>query len=124
MATMLFVVGLLGTILNMLQVTEQSLATSAAEFFRANNLGEYHRPAELELLSWLGIIGHPLNYAIWLYVALHRYRAGKLVMWCAIVGAIIAMLFGTLIGALALASHPEIWDFVLQSTQPTPTPTP
>lgn len=122
MAIVLFALGIVGTIMNMNAATEQAFVNNAAEIFRMNNLGEYHRPEGLDVLSWAGIIGHPLNYAIWLYIALRRYKAGKRVVWCAFTGAIIAIVFGGMLSSGAHALHPEIWDFVFQSAVPTPAP--
>ncbi len=123
-AIALFVIGLFATVFNMTGVTEQALVSNAAEFFRANNLGDYHRPAELAPISWVGVIGYVVNYAAWLYLALVRYRAGKQATWCAFVGALIALLFGTIIGVLSLAAHPQIIDFATQSMMSGTAPTP
>lgn len=124
MAILLFVIGLFATMIHMTNVTEQALVNVAADMFQTNNLGDYRRPAELTLVSWIGVTGHVINYTVWLYVALVRYRNEKLIAWCAVAGAVTAMLFGTLIGTAALAAHPEIIEFATQSVSSTPTPTP
>ncbi|MGO1545610.1 MAG: DUF6264 family protein [Gulosibacter sp.] len=122
---MLFIIGIFATVVNMTVVTADGIAQQAALAFEQYQIGEYVRPEGLEALGLVGIILHPLNYAIWLYVALKRWQAKKFGGWCAIVGAVIALLLSLTILMIGLMAHPEMIAWVEQGApMPTPTPTP
>ena len=117
-----FVIGIGGTIMHMLTTTQSSIITQAAQAFAQYGVGEYHRPAGLEVIEWAGIILQPLNYAVWLWIALQRMRRGKSALWTAFVGAVIAWILTFALVGIALSLHPELVDAIL--TQATATPTP
>lgn len=120
---MLFIIGIFATVVNMASVTGDGLAQQAAVYFDLYELGDYHRPADLAAIGWVGIILHPLNYAIWLYVALKRWQKQKFASWCAFVGAIIAIVISAAVMITALGMHPEMIAWFQQGA-PMPTQTP
>lgn len=124
---MLFIVGVFATVVNMASLTADGLAQQSAVYFDMYNLGEYVRPAVLADFGWVGVVAHPLNYAIWLYVALKRWQKHKYASWCAFAGAGVALLISVAIMTAALAAHPEIVTWFQDGapmTTPTPTSTP
>lgn len=110
----LFVMGIVATISSMTALTENALAAQAAAMFEQYEAGDYVRADGLAWISLAGIIVHPLNYALWLWIALGRWRAEKLAAWCAIVGAIVGWLMSTLLVTAALMMHPQLTDAVLK----------
>ncbi|WP_125106256.1 DUF6264 family protein [Gulosibacter massiliensis] len=120
----LFVVGIFGTIIHMSSVTEQSLVTQVALLYHQLDLGDYTRPADLGLVATTGVIAQVVNYAVWLYVAVRRWNASKRAMWCAAVGAVIAVAITLAVVTAAMFAHPEIIDwFANGAPAPSPTPT-
>ncbi|NLT27044.1 MAG: hypothetical protein GXX90_10460 [Microbacteriaceae bacterium] len=111
----LFIVGIGATIVNMQALTEQSIVMQIAAMFEQYEAGDYVRAEGLAALGWAGIVAHPLNYALWLYVALRRWRAERFAAWCAIVGAVIGWLITVGVLAIAAGMHPRLVDAVLAS---------
>lgn len=111
---MLFIVGAFATVVNMSTMTVDGLARQAALAFEMYDLGAYVRPERLEDFAWVGVILHPLNYALWLYVALKRWQKQKYGSWCAFAGAGIALVISTVILITALAAHPEVLSWFEQ----------
>ncbi|KAB1643268.1 DUF6264 family protein [Gulosibacter chungangensis] len=119
---MLFIIGVFATVVNMANLTGDALAQQGALAFETYGLGEYHRPADLAAIGWVGVALHPLNYAIWLYVALKRWQNRKFAAWCAFVGAVIAIVISAAVMMTAFSMHPEIIDWI-QHGAPMPAPT-
>lgn len=121
----LFVLGIFGTIVHMLNVTEQSLVTQVAQLYHQLDLGPYQRPADLGVLAIVGVVAHVVNYAVWLYVAVARWNAEKRAMWCAAVGAVLAIVITLAVVTAAMFAHPEVIDwFASGSPAPTGVPSP
>lgn len=121
----LFVIGIFATINMMLASTERVLVMTISDFYEQYGLGEYVRPDGLAAIEWAGIILHPLNYAIWLYFSVRRWRAKKFTAWFALMGALIAWILSSLLTFSAVVSHPGLIDAMLQQGfPPAPTTTP
>ncbi|MDJ1370797.1 hypothetical protein C7K25_05370 [Gulosibacter molinativorax] len=120
---MLFIIGGFATVVHMATLLPDALAQQAALAFEAYGLGDYHRAAGLEDFAWVGIVLHPLNYGVWLYVALKRWQKKKYGSWCAFAGAGVALIISMTVMVIAFAMHPEILAWV-ESGSPMPTPTP
>lgn len=121
----LFVLGIFGTIVHMSSVTEQALVTQVAQLYHQLQLGPYQRPSDLGALAIVGIIAHVVNYAVWLYLAVARWNAKKRALWCAAVGAVLAIVITLAIVTVAMFAHPEIIDwFATGSPAPTGLPSP
>ncbi|WP_311478619.1 DUF6264 family protein [uncultured Gulosibacter sp.] len=121
----LFVIGIFATVNMMLASTERVLVMTIADFYEQYGLGGYVRPEGLAAIEWAGIILHPLNYAIWLYFAVRRWRAKKFSAWFALMGALVAWTISTVLMASAIFSHPGLIDAMLQQGfPPAATPAP
>lgn len=116
---MLFIVGGFATVVNMASITVDGLVQQAALAFEMYKLGPYIRPDGLDAIAWVGIIAHPLNYAVWLYVALKRWQKQKFASWCAFAGAGVALIITVVLMVSAFAMHPEIMSWV-EKGAPTP----
>lgn len=121
---MLFVIGVFATINFMSSTTEASIVAQAAALSREYGLTEYRRPDGLGAVEWTGIVLQPLNYAVWLYIALVRWKAGKQATWCAFVGALIAWGIASVLMGAGLAAHPDLFDTIMQRGLPGATPQP
>ncbi|WP_254910472.1 DUF6264 family protein [Gulosibacter sp. 10] len=108
---MLFVVGVAATVVHMASVTESGLAEQGVLAFQTYGLGDYVRPESLAGIGVIGLVLHPLNYAVWLYIALLRWRKRKFAAWCAVVGAVTAVIISVVIMTAALAAHPEVVEW-------------
>lgn len=118
----LFVAGIFATIVNMQVFTVPSLAPQYAALYEQYGLGDYARPDGLEPLSLVGVIGHPIIYAVALYLALLAWRRGRLASWIALVGAVVAFLFSGVLMAVGIAMHPELLQAATSGATPTATP--
>lgn len=119
----LLIVGVFATIINMTVFTENSLAQQFATMSEQYGIDDYTRPAGLGAVSLAGIIGHPVIYAIALYVAVVMWKRGRIISWIPIVGAVVAFVFSAALMAVALSMHPELLQAASTGT-PTPTPSP
>lgn len=114
----LFAIGVFATINMMLASTERVLVMTIANFYEQYGLGDYVRPEGLAAIEWAGIILHPLNYAIWLYFSVRRWRAKKLTAWFALMGALLAWIISSLLMAAAVIAHPGLIDAMVQQGFP------
>lgn len=121
----LLVFGLLATIVNMTFFSENALAQQFAALFDEYGIEPYVRPAGLATLSIVGIIGHPVIYAVTLYLTLIVWRRDRIAAWIPVVGAVVAMLFTVALMLIGVALHPELLQAAATSplsTPPSPAP--
>ena len=111
--TALFIIGIALTVSSMTALTEQGIVTQMAAMFEQYGAGDYTRPDGLAPIALAGVLLHPLNYALWLYLALRRWRAGKAAAWCAIVGGLIGWLITVAVLSVAASMHPALVDAVV-----------
>lgn len=104
----LLVIGLFATIVNMTIFTENSLAQQFAALYEQYGLTGYTRADDLATLSLVGILGHPVIYAIALYFTLIRWRRDKIGAWIPVIGALVAVVFSGVLLAVGVAMHPEL----------------
>ncbi|GGA60517.1 hypothetical protein GCM10011490_08340 [Pseudoclavibacter endophyticus] len=116
----LLVFGMLATIVNMTFFTENALAQQFAALFDEYGIATYARPAGLTTLSLVGIIGHPVIYAITLYITLIVWRRDRIAAWIPVVGAVVAMLFTVALMLIGVALHPELLQAAMTAPSPTP----
>lgn len=116
----ILVMGIFATVMNMLMLTTNSLATQYAAVSEQYGVGPYERPAGLEPLSLIGVLGHPIIYALFAYLALKRWQAKKRGLWVAILGAVLGSLFSFAIVTAGLLLHPKLMDAVSSGATPTP----
>lgn len=116
----LLLIGLLATIVNMTVFTENALAIQFATMSEQYGLDGYTRPDGLGVVSLVGIIGHPVIYAIALYLTLVVWRRNRLASWIPLVGAVIAFALTAALMAWAISMHPALLQAASQGAPPTP----
>ena len=126
MGIMLFAFGLVATMFNMVSLTENMLAQQIATLYEQFGVSPYVRPDGLGAVSTVGVIGLPVIYGFFLYIALRRWYAGKRAMWVPLVGAIATFAFTVMLVGAAIALHPTLMDAVMtaQTTGVAPGATP
>lgn len=120
----LLTVGAFATVMYMTSFTENALAQQFALLYEQYGLAEYVRPAGLATLSLIAIIGHPVIYAIALYLTLIVWRRGSIAAWIPLLGAILAFAFSVVIIAAGAFLHPDLVTAITMNPAGTPTPTP
>lgn len=111
----MLVFGALATIMHMQMLTVNALAAGYAQMFTQYQLGDYERPDGLTTLSWAGVSGQVLLYALFLYWSLIRWRRGRKFIWVPLIGAACAMLFSLLIITIGFGMHPQL--LAIQASQ-------
>lgn len=104
----LLVIGLGAAVVSMSSFTETALAAQYAALFEEFDAGPYLRPAGLTALSWVGILVHPVIYAVTLYLTLLRWRRRKPAAWIPVIGALVSLLFSWGLLAIGTALHPAL----------------
>ncbi|MGO2112734.1 MAG: DUF6264 family protein [Pseudoclavibacter sp.] len=121
----LLIFGLFATVINMTLFTENTLAQQFAALFEDYGVEPYARPDGLGTLALVGILGHPVIYAIALYLTLIVWKRDRIAAWVPVVGAIVALLFTGALMVVGVMMHPELLEAAMSmplGSLPTTTP--